>query len=284
MGYAVRIPYTLIAAVSSEVRHDQMKVAIGRIKERLQPVPIEDGKSLTIACYGPSLADTWQDMKPPILSVSGALHFLTGKGIVPDYHLDCDPRGHKTKHIEPPINGVHYIMGSCCPPKTWDVLEGQKVSLVHFYMSPETQNFVAEHDPGGFLIRPGSTVGMAALHVGGVLGYRHFEVHGMDGSIRDGKRHAGAHYGHPQGGVTWDAGCVTYQTSRIMANACAEVINSCRMFPMFPVFHGTGLQQALIAEESDLPNVALAGTEKAETVRNYRAIIIGDLVGEPVGA
>ena len=213
----------------------------------LQPVPIDEEKSITIACYGPSLADTWQDIKGPVMTVSGALHFLTERGVKVDYHLDCDPRQHKTKHIEPPVDGVHYIMGSCCPPKTWEILKGQKVSLVHFYMGNSTYEWIAVNDPGGLMIQPGSTVGLAAIHVGGVLGYRHFEIHGMDGSIRDGKRHAGAHYGHPQGGVTWDAGRVTYDTSKIMANACAEVINSCRLFPIFPVFHGTGLQQALLS-------------------------------------
>jgi hypothetical protein len=98
----------------------------------------------------------------------------------------------------------------------------------------------------------------------------------MDGSIRDGRRHAGPHYGHSQGGVTWQAGGVVYQTSQIMSNACAEVVNSCRMFPIFPVFHGQGLQQALIYEETDLPNAAVAwDREKADKVRGMRMRIIG---------
>jgi len=108
-----------------------------------------------------------------------------------------------------------------------------------------------------------------------LLGYRHFEIHGMDGCIRDGKRHAGPHYGHGQGGYTWAAGGVVYQTSKIMSNACAEVINACRIYPIFCVFHGTGLQQALIDEEYDLENVALAGTPKANMVRKYKYQFIG---------
>lgn len=273
----MRVPYKLEAAICVEARHKQMGDAVRKGIKRLQPVPIVEGQSLTIACYGPSLADTWQDIKHPIITVSGALHYLAERGILPDYHLDVDPRPHKVKHILPPVDNVHYIMGSCCPPETWDILKDQNVSMCHFYMGPNTAEWVAVNDPGGYLIHPGSTVGMAAIHIGGALGYRHFEIHGMDGSIRDGKRHAGPHYGHAQGGVTWDAGRVTYQTSKIMANACAEVITSCRLFPIFPVFHGDGLQQALIAEEYDLDNVALAGTPKAELVRNYKAVFLGEL-------
>jgi len=241
---------------------------------RLKPKPIDEEASISIACYGPSLADTWQDITHPIISVSGALHYLSERGVIPDYHVDCDPRPHKIKHLQPIVNGVHYIMGSCCHPQMWEVLEGQNVTLVHFYMSKDTSDWIARNDPGEGMVHPGSTVGLAAIHIGGMLGYRHFEIHGMDGSFKDGKRHAGEHYGHPQGGYTWDAGCVTYQTSKIMSNACAEVLNTIRMFPIFCVFHGSGLQQALIDEEYDIDNIALAGTPKAEMVRKAKITYI----------
>lgn len=237
---------------------------------RLQPREIEDGRSISVACYGPSLKDTWQKIERPIISVSGALHFLSERGVVPDYHVDVDPRKHKVRHVTPPVDGVHYVMASCCHPDTWKSLQGQKVSLIHAYSDVTTPDWVARNDPGGFVVRPGSTVGMAAIHVGGLLGYRHFEIHGMDGSIKDGERHAGPHFGHKQGGITWAAGGKTYQTSKIMANACAEVINTLRQFPIFCVFHGEGLQQALIDEEYDLDNAALDGTPKANMVRNYQ--------------
>lgn len=274
----MKIPYKLTAAVSEAARHAQMGEALKTGYPRLSPQPMDEEASISIACYGPSLADTWQDLKRPIISVSGALNFLNERGITPDYHVDCDPRPHKVKHITPPVPGVHYIMGSCCPPATWAVLKEQKVTLVHFYMSPKTEEWVSTYDHGQGMVRPGSTVGMAAIHVGGMLGYRHFEIHGMDGSFKDGKRHAGPHYGHKQGGYTWAAGHVKYATSKIMANACAEVINTLRLFPIFCVFHGQGLQQALIDEEYGLENAALAGTPKAAMVRKYKAIIMAEQV------
>ena len=75
-------------------------------------------------------------------------------------------------------------------------------------------------------------------------------------------------------GATGVAGGVKYDTSRIMSNACAEVINTFRLYPIFGVFHGRGLQQALVDEEYALDNVALAGTPKANMVRGYKAIIM----------
>jgi hypothetical protein len=249
---------------------EALKTGFPRIKQW----EIKNEKVVSIACYGPSLADTWHTITRPIISVSGALHFLAERGVIPDYHVDMDPRAHKVAHINPPVDGVHYIMASVCHQKTWEVLKGQKVTLVHLYSNPETHDWIALNDPGELMLRPGSTVGMCAIHVGGILGYRRFEIHGMDGCLRDGKRHAGPHYGHLQGGVTWQAGHRVYETSKIMANACAEVINTFRTYPIFGVFHGEGLQQALIDEEYDLDNVAVEGTPKAEQVRNARVIFI----------
>lgn len=254
-----------------------MGVCLKHNLPRLGITPIEDERSISIACYGPSLADTWQDIRHPIISVSGALHFLSERGITPDYHVDIDPRPHKVKHITPPVPGVHYIMASVCPPETWEVLKGQKVSIFHAYSGPTTPDWVARNDPGQIAIRPGSTVGMAAIHIGGLLGYRHFEIFGMDGSIKDGNRHAGPHYGHAQGGITWQAGHKVYQTSKIMANACSEVINTFLNYPIFGVFHGEGLQQALIEEEYGLDNAAVAGTPKADFVRKLKVTYIAPL-------
>ena len=270
----MKVPYRLVCAVSSEKRHEQMAEALKHGFQRIKPTPIEDGRSISIVCYGPSLADTWHTITRPMITVSGALHYLHERGITPDYHLDMDPRPHKVRAIEPPVDGVHYIMASVCHPRTWEVLNGQKVTLIHLYSSPETHDWIAVNDPGELMLRPGSTVGMCAIHVGGILGYRHFEIHGMDGCLRDGKRHAGPHYGHLQGGITWQAGHRVYQTSKIMSNACVEVINTFRTYPIFGVFHGDGLQQALIEEEYGLDNVAVEGTPKAEIVRRARIVFM----------
>lgn len=271
----MRVPYKLVAAVQIENRLWQMRQAIQSGFPRLEQKPMDEDASISIACYGPSLADTYQDLKRPIISMSGALKFLVEKGITPDYHVDMDPREHKTKHIDPPVPGVHYLMASVCHPRTWEILKDEKVTVWHVDSRKGTDEWVRSNDPGQLLVTTGSTIGLGAIQIGGILGYRHFEIHGMDGSIRNGERHAGPHYGHKQGGYTWAAGGVKYETSKIMSNAVAETLNACRLYPIFCVFHGEGLTQALIDEEYDLDNVARAGTPKAEMVRKARFQFIG---------
>jgi len=274
----MKIPYALTAAVKTDERYVQMQHAIDVANQRgyprLEQVPITEDRVLTVACYGPSLAETYQEMRHPILSMSGATRFLADHGIIPDFHADMDPRAYKAKHLNPPIDGVRYLMASVCPPQTWETLKDHPITLWHTYSGADskgidTYTWVAEHDPNQLVVHGGSTIGLTALHIGGVLGYRHFEIHGMDGNRReDGIRHAGPHYGKPQNDpITWNAEGRRYHTSQIMANAVAETINTVKRFPMFCVFHGDGLTQALI-REANLPNACTANQpDKAAQIR-----------------
>lgn len=271
----MKIPYNLTAAVSVEQRYAQMVSAIARPLPRLERLAIDDRAVLSIACYGPSLRDTWQDLRPPILSMSGATKFLYERGITPDYHIDMDPRAHKAMTSLPPVPGVTYLVASVCVADYFDALAraGSKVVLWHTVSSNWQQdlNWVAEHDPGQLVVSSGSTIGLGAIQLGGILGFRRFEIHGMDGSFADGQRHAGPHAGKKQPPTfTWDAGGVTYRTSQIMANAVAETVNTCKNFPIFCVFYGNGLTQALIREEG-LPNACCAD----ETEKRARMATLG---------
>lgn len=285
----MKLPYAMTAAMPTDQRHAQMAHALAIAAERNYPrltaVPISSIAALSIVGYGPSLHDTWQQLRDPaarpILSMSGATRFLADRGIIADYHVDMDPRAHKAKHLTPPIPGVHYLMASVCPPETWELLRDQRVTLWHTYSGTDsegltTYSWVAKHDrPGEFVLRGGTTIGLTALHLGGLLGYRHFEVYGMDGScaaVADGdsqrQRHAGVHYGTNQSDTfTWDAERRTYHTTQIMANAVAETINTISRFPIFCVFHGDGLTQALV-REANVPNACTVNQlDKLDRVR-----------------
>lgn len=240
--------YPLVPAVDQWTRHAYMLAALEEGYPRLVPQPIREGESVSIACYGPSLQETWQELTHPIISVSGALKFLTARGITPDYHVAMDPRLDAVPPIEPPVDGVHYLMATVCHPKTWTVLRGQRVSQWHAISDKTiTPQWVQLKDPGMPVVTTGSNVGLGAIQIGGMLGYRHFEIHGMDGSCRDGARHAGVHTGQKQkADITWDVQGVTYRTTKIMANGVAETMGALQLYPIYGVFHGEGLTQALV--------------------------------------
>lgn len=269
----MKIPYQLVPAMGLDHRHWQMGVALQQGYPFLGHTPINEEDTLSIACYGPSLRDTFPYLTRPILSVSGALHFLTARGIVPDFHVQMDPREDNLPYIEPPVPKVHYLMASVCHPRAWKLLRGHQVTLWHACSNKhETPKWLGSHHPGSEMIVSGSHVGLAAIQIGGMLGCRRFEIHGMDASIRDGERHAGPHYGHKQGGITWDAGGITWQTSKIMSNCAVDTINCLTNFPILCVFHGRGLQQELI-REAKLSNACCADEiDKARFIRSARIV------------
>jgi hypothetical protein len=257
-------------AMSEAQREAHMAWAVAQGYPYIKFRPMTN-QTMQIIGYGPSLADTWQDINPrkPLITVSGALRFLLEKGLKPRpgfwFHIECDPRPHKIKVLERHPDVV-YAIGSCAHPELFKYLDGMKVALFHARSGEHTYQWVAENDPGQVLVSAGSTVGLTAIHVGGVFGYRHFEIHGMDGSFRGDSRHAGPHYGIKLGQIpsTLNPG---YMTARMMENTNHEIRAMLKNFPIFCVFHGEGLVQDWIGK-ANLHNAARAGTAHADVVRN----------------
>lgn len=214
---------------------------------------------LSVVGYGPSLADTWQDIKKPLITTSGAHNYLIERGVVPDWHVDMDPRKSKLAAILKPHPDVTYLMASVCHPFTWALLRGHKVYVWHVLFSDETPKWVAQHDPSGMMLAPGSAVGLAALAIGRCLGFRKFECHGLDCSKRDGERHAGPHYGLKAGhhDVEWTAGGRSFVSDQIMINTAAEFMHWVKTDGFGEVrLHGDGLTQAMVRDAS-LPNATV---------------------------
>lgn len=266
----VAVPYPMMPALSEEVRERHMAWSVSQGYPRIKYRTMTN-HTMQVIGYGPSLHDTWKDINPekPLITVSGALKFLLEKGLEPRwgkwFHIEVDPRPHKIEVLAR-HEKVIYVIGSCAHPKLFKYLEGMHVVLFHAMSGPHTKTWVAENDPNQVMVAAGSTVGLTAIHVGGVFGYRHFEIHGMDGSFRGDSRHAGFHAGMVQGQRPSQIN-PDYMTSRMMDNANFEVKAMLKNFPIFCVFHGDGVIQDWVGK-ANLHNAARAGTEKADVVRN----------------
>ena len=277
----VHVPYALPLALSEEQRERHMAWAVAqgypRIKYRAMTT-----QTMQIIGYGPSLADTWRDINPnkPLITMSGSLKFLLERGLTPKwgrwFHVEVDPRPHKIKVLAK-HKDVVYLIGSCAHPDLFKYLEGEHVVLFHARSGDHTYQWVAEHDHGQVLVSAGSTVGLTAIHVAGVFGYRHFEIHGMDGSFKGDARHCGPHAGIVQGQRPSEFN-PSYMTSRMMENTNFEIKAMLNNFPMFCVFHGDGAVQDWVGK-AGLYNAARAGTEEADKVRasDYKELTVAEL-------
>ena len=268
----VAVPYPMPPAMNEDQRENHMAWAVKQGYPRIKYRPMTE-QTMQIIAYGPSLADTWQDINPdkPLITMSGSLKFLLEKGLKPRYghwfHAHVDPR---IDNLDVVVRHekVIYLMGSCSHPKMFKMLEGMKVVLWHGLSGGHTKQWVAENDPGQVLVAAGSTIGLSSIHVGGVFGYRHFEIHGMDGSFKSDTRHAGPHGGIKHGQIPSVLN-PDYMTSRLMDNANVEIQAMLRNFPLFCVFHGDGVVQDWVGK-ANMHNAARAGTPHADEVRTSK--------------
>lgn len=192
----------IVGAMGADEEWKQLLVNIERIKARIEPAPAH-GRRALLACYGPSLAANIDILKKyadgggDVVSVSGAHDFLIEHGIVPKYHVECDPRAHKADNIKAASPGTTYMLASSCHAAMFDKLEGADIRLWHIAAGEHTVRLIKEMgEKPGTVIGGGSSVGLRSIPLLYALGYRDFAVFGMDSSFSDdGKQWAGKHAG-----------------------------------------------------------------------------------------
>ena len=239
--------YPMRTAVTLEAELRQIQIAVSQNFPRLMIEPLRED-AVSIVGFGPSLHDTWEKITHPCCTVSGAHDFLIERGFIPDYHAECDGRDHKTRHLESPQPGVTYLMASICNPRMWAQLRGCKIKLWHNANGKHVVDWIGEHDPWSILVAGGSVVGLSAIHLMGILGFRRFKLFAFDGSLRGGARHAGKHYGPPQKVIEVESGGRKWKTTPQMFNACQEFLWLVKNPDVDAVFdvHGTSLLTSMI--------------------------------------
>lgn len=181
---------------------------------------------ITICGYGPSLVDTWKDIDRtcPILTTSGAHGFLLERGIIPTYHAECDPRDHKVFFIRQAHRDVTYLIASICHKKMFRRLRNHKVMMWHplTHQKDEQTALLREVEYGAHMIGGGSNAGLRALLLAFHMGFRDFDVHGLDFSYRGDQIWAGEHSGKRHQMMEATCNGRYFNTSDIMVNACED--------------------------------------------------------------
>lgn len=224
------------SAVSDTIRREQSFLNCAKTSNRVKlGVPAHDGRAV-IVCYGPSLQNTWfmiaRERKlygAKIVTVSGAHDFLISKGIIPDIHMECDPREHKGFFTKTPHPDVEYQMASCCHPDVIDNLLPHKLSFWHVYNSQEDLKIIEDDgpDPSNVLVGGGGSIGCRAVNVMYLQGYRSFSIYGFDCSFSStGKQHAGTHSGKVQHQWAVKAGDRWFNTSGNMLYIARSFISN----------------------------------------------------------
>lgn len=245
--------------LTPDERWDHVQAAVARVAKRIDVVDAHD-RTAIIACYGPSLATTVQRLQDErretggaVVSVSGAHDFLLGRGITPDFHVECDPRPHKADNIAKAHPGVVYLIGSCCHGVLFDKLDGADVRLWHVAGDHTKRLYTETSEDGRHIITGGGSVGLRSVPLLYAMGYRDFSIYGMDCSFADEgeTQWAGKHAGKRQDVVQAACGGRVFATSPVLLTYATGFVEMWQSVDDMRVrLYGDGLLQAMMREQA----------------------------------
>lgn len=251
------------------LRDEQIKQAISRIKERIQPAKEFINEPIAIVCFGPSLNDTWEEIKKfkYVMSCSGAHKFLIDRGIIPTWHLEVDPRPHKVKLIGTPHQDVEYIIASTCHQDVFDHLEGHKVKLWHVFDNTDEAFRVLPAEE--WAITGGCSVGLRCLTMARFFGFKDLHVFGMDGCEGQSGKHAAEHPNQAKDHCIVNYKDKTFRTTSSFLEAAKQTWHELNQMPDVTCkFYGQGLVQEMAKDyvPDYSKNNAIIGFSKPELI------------------
>lgn len=228
------------------LRDEQIKLAIQRVKGRIEGVTEKREEPCAVVGFGPSLNETWEKVKDfkYIFSCSGSHKFLLERGIVPTWHVEVDPREHKVALIGTPHKDVTYLIASTCHPKVLDHLEGYNVKLWHVFDTEAEGIRTLPH--GEWALTGGCDVGLRAMTIARFFGFTDLHLFGIDGSspIQE-KRHADTHPKAFKLEAVEQNGRTFYSSAGMLAAAQGIWHELNQMPDVKPTFYGDGLIQEM---------------------------------------
>ena len=261
-------------ATPDETMLEHVRSALGRhlpLPQLCRP----HGRTLSVAGGGPSLGDTWRNLDGVIVTANAGLGFLLSKGITPWACGLLDARPHIADLIEP-HPGVFYFVASTCHPSVFDKLKGCKVVLWHPSGMPGITDVLP---PDTDMIAGGTTMGMRWLNLAHYMGFRRFEMHGLDSSYRGDKTHA---YPDSRDGKAGTIEINGYVTDNNFLTQCTDWFTLEEMFALEAdkptvTFHGDGLLQSMVRERSNL--IANWPRRPATKALNVICVATGNYLG-----
>lgn len=207
------------------------------------------GRKAAIVGGGPSLKnnlDKLRDFAGEIFCANEAHDYLIDNGIEPD--------GFVFLEVHPWVNDqlcrrtserCTYYIPSHCHLSAFDRVSGRDVVMWHARSGIGEEDIIAEFEADPMLVNGASTPGLRAVHIAMVLGYRDFELFGVDASHADGDRHSYDTPGRVHKPVL-EITCLgrTFHTDGYLAQQADEFQRLCRNFPEIKIkAHGDGLIQ-----------------------------------------
>lgn len=139
----------------------------------------KNGKTALVVCGGPSLKDTWTKARKmqrggaDLFAVNGVPAWLAQRGVFADAQVMIDARPENAEFVKRHYAEKYYI-ATHCDPVIFDILADEDVVIF-------------DTDTVGNI---GSTVGLYAIAIAALEGYRDIHIFGMDSCYKGDVHHA----------------------------------------------------------------------------------------------
>ncbi len=183
----------LVCNVSDDILHDQMNRAVAAGYPLIEATAPHERVAVIVGS-GPSAEDDIAKIEDAarngwdIFALNGACLWLQERGICPHGIVVLDARPHNARFVAAAREEVVCYIATQCHKETFDAVANRKIVAWHPAWGGEYPG-VMEHRPT-VLIGGGSSVGLRALRIVHVLGYRTVHLFGYDSSYADGASHA----------------------------------------------------------------------------------------------
>lgn len=179
---------------------EHMRSALARgLNEIVGPAPPRP-ESLLICGNGPSLAMSVARLKRlarrghKVVACNNAYEFLK-KAKVPVWAQACMDASSKTADILKHRDPIGYLLCSLCPPAAFDAVKGRSVLLWHSWAGDEMNERISREFPERpvYQIGGGCTITLRLPYVGFTMGFRDFQLYGVDSCFYGEKQYAAPH-------------------------------------------------------------------------------------------
>lgn len=185
-----------VCNTATEALLANVRKAAARSLNWFTPAEQEHDGHVAILGGGPSLVDKIEEIKwrqsigQTVWVLNNAHKALEGTGIWYDVQVLLDARPSTAGFVTE--DATEYMVASQCDPSVFQALRGEMVTLWHAN-TPGIETLpelVGEKERFAYLVGGGTTVGMNALALAFLLGFRRIHLYGFDSSYRAAQHHA----------------------------------------------------------------------------------------------
>jgi len=144
---------------------------------------------VALAGGGPSIKRHLHELRqfPTIVSCGSSHDYLMEQGISPTFAVACDPDPITQAYFQNPTQKAIYLLSSHCNPGLYDHLKDYRIVRWHSYTDEQAAiDAWAEIDgPNWHAIGGGCTVGLRALSMMLMLGFKEIHFFGFDSCVEE---------------------------------------------------------------------------------------------------